>query len=142
MPDVFLVPKKIKRNWVAAERDDSPSRWATLYVTINRAGHIVMNRIAFEMLGSPEAVVLLFDREQQVVGLKPTHPHLRRAFKVSPRGQHGGRRVRAHKLCKDFGIFIPETLLFPRAYIDHEGVLILDLSDTKPIRRKRDKVWY
>jgi hypothetical protein len=139
---VYTVKKGI-RSWRTTKGEENPSRWATLYVTINRAGHIVMNRIAHESLGSPEALMLLFDEPAQIVGLKPAHPHLKDAFPSHPRGRHGGRRIKAHKMCKDFGIFVSETLLFPRAYIDHDGVLILDLNDIKAIRRqKKDKGWY
>lgn len=42
----------------------------TPIVAIHQRGIFAMNQAAFEALGSPQAVDLLFDRDEEVVGLK------------------------------------------------------------------------
>jgi hypothetical protein len=43
---------------------------------------ILLNRVAFEALGGPAAVELLFDETRKVIGLKPIERNRRNAFLV------------------------------------------------------------
>ncbi len=52
------------------------------YVTIQRRGAISLNRTAFEDLGKPAAVKLLYDRAQRVIGLRATDPGIEGAYPV------------------------------------------------------------
>src|SRR5690606_17808070 len=79
---------------------------------------IWLSRAAHEAMGSPDAVFLLFDEATQVIGLKTAHPGQKNAYPCAPRGKHGGRRVRALRLCRDFGIYVPHTLFFHASHID------------------------
>lgn len=52
------------------------------YVTIQRRGAISLNRTAFDSLGKPQAVKLLYDRKQRVIGLRPTELGIEGAYPV------------------------------------------------------------
>ncbi len=135
MVDVLI--KEIRRNWTICQNEDGVSRWSALYATINPSGHIVLNRAAHEALQSPQAVHLLYDKELQSIGVRAAHPGQKNAFRLTERGSFGGRRIRGHKMMKDFGIYISETVQFPRCHINRDGIMILSLLDTRPISRKR-----
>ena len=113
---------------------------------MNRKGAIVMNRATHERLGSPQAFNLLFDGVNSCIGLKPAWLQMRNAYPAYLSGRHGGRRVNAYKLMREFGIRIPDTLEFDNADIDQDGILILDLRTARvsnralrhPTRRRED----
>ena len=56
------------------------------YLTLQKGGTMSLNRRAFLDLGEPEAVELLFDRDEQLIGLKPTSPKEPYAFPIRPQG--------------------------------------------------------
>lgn len=121
----------MKATWLEVLRDHVRGQWAALYVTMNRRGEIVMSRVTHERLGSPKAFTLLFDLANNRIGLKPTALAARNAYPVGPRGNRGGRVVRAYRLMQEFAVIIPETLQFLSAEIDHDGVLVLDLRTAR-----------
>lgn len=52
-------------------------------VTILRKGSLHMNAAARELLGNPDFVELLFDRERQIVGLAASVPSSPNSYKLS-----------------------------------------------------------
>src|SRR5690348_17215227 len=99
----------MKREWQEVKPDGRRPQWAGFYVTMNRKGEIVMNRVTYERLGEPTGISLLFDKVNNCVGLAPTSKELRNTFPVCPYGKHGGRRVRAFKLLQEHRIRIADT---------------------------------
>jgi len=98
------------------------------YVTIQRKGTMSMNLTAFQMLGSPRAVELMYSRERKVVGMRGVDPDTEHAYPI--RAMNGDRN----------GPFILSGTAFARYYdIDtsiarryaptmERGVLMVDLS--------------
>jgi hypothetical protein len=102
---------------------------------MNPKGEIAMSRITYETFGSPEAVLLLFDRTNRRIGLKPTRKAMRNAYPVLVSGRCGGRKVHAFRLIREYSIDRPATVKFPEAEIDDDGILRLDLRTAKvPLR--------
>lgn len=124
----------MKAEWKEITKGDSPSWAAGLHVTLNKRGHIVMNRTTHKRLGEPKAVLLLYDRVNHRIGLRPANPGLRNAFVLGPKGR-GSRIVRAHRLLTEQGIDPPDTVQFPDARIDDDDVLILDLRSARVSNR-------
>jgi len=125
----------VRRNWEECPRERGASRWKTLYATLNQEGVLVLSRYTHEELGSPDSYVLLYDRERMVIGLRPARASVdKNAFPVGTRGRHGGKMIRAYRLCREFAISIDKTVRFHQCSIDFSGVLILDLKDTRPTR--------
>jgi hypothetical protein len=121
----------MKRDWKEIKQGDRRAQWAGIYVTLNAKGMIVTNRAADERMGSPAAYNLLYDAPNNVIGLKPTAKTARNAYLTAKSGRHGGRKVNAYRLLKECSLVIKETLEFPDAEIDEDGVLILNLRTAK-----------
>jgi hypothetical protein len=111
---------------------------------MNGKGVIVINRAAHERLGSPDAFLVLYDAPNNTIGLKPTRPAMRNAYPAGVAGRHGGRRVNAYRLMTEHGIRVDQTLYFPEAEIDEDGILVLNLRTAvipnrvlkHPVRRR------
>ena len=121
----------MKRLWQQISRGDQKAQWAGLYVTMNSKGVIVMNRSAHGRLGGPEAFLLLYDSANNTIGLKPTRLAMRDAYPAMKSGRHGGRKVNAYRLLRECALHIKETLEFPDAEVDLDGILVLNLRTAK-----------
>lgn len=136
----------MKRNWKEIPRDGRRAQWAGIYVTLNRKGTIVMNRSAHEQMDSPAAFLLFYDAANNAIGLKPTGKGMKNAYPAAKSGRHGGRKVAAYRLLVECGLNIDDTLEFPDAEIDTDGMLLLSLRTATiskralnhPTRKNRD----
>ncbi len=127
----------VRRNWEVCTRGAAATRWASMYASINKYGDIVINRVAHEKLGKPEACQILYDRDRETIGLKRAKPEKdTEAFPIRDRGKAGGLRIRANRLLREFGITLLETRVFHRCQLDNRGVLILDLRYSQPLARR------
>ena len=109
----------MKRVWKEVPRGDRRAQWAGMYVTMNRKGMIVLNRAAHERAGGFEAFLLLYDPANNTIGLKPSTPMTRNAY----------------RLLAEWGVVVQETLEFPDAEIDLDGILVLNLRTAKVSNR-------
>lgn len=125
----------MKRFWKELPKDDKKAQWAGLYVTLNSKGSLVMNRATHQRLGEPAAFHILWDAANYTIGLKPTYPRVRNAYPVMRSGKHGGKRVSVYRLLTEYGLHIKETLEFPDAEIDENGILLLHLRTAKVSNR-------
>jgi hypothetical protein len=125
----------MKPVWTVVPRGDVPTAAAKLYVSMNPKGAISLNRTTYQRMGSPAAFLLLFDRVNSRIALKPTAAAMRNAYPARIFGRHGGRVVRALRLFVEFGIELPEIVEFRDTEIDQDGQLILDLRTAKVSRR-------
>jgi hypothetical protein len=119
------------RNLEQCTIDEKPGRWSSVHVTMNPKGMISLTRFALEVLDSPEAVHLFFEKLNQTIYLKPTKLVMKHAFPVKQRGRCGGGKIRAFRLCEQFGIRLPETVRFIDPQIDADGMMNLDLRKVK-----------
>ena len=134
----------MKRQWKEMPRGDKRPQWAGIYVTMNSKGVIVINQVAHERGDSPEAYLLLYDAANNTIGLKPTRAAMRNAYPAGKYGRHGSRRVNAYRVLTENGLHIKDTLEFPDAEVDEDGILVLNLRTARvsnralnhPTRRK------
>ena len=129
----------MKADWQEVPRGDVMPQYAGIYVTMNPMGDIVMSRVTYEMLGAPQAFVILFDRTNNRIGLKPAHLSTRNAYPVRVSNKCGAKLVRGHRLTREHRIDLPQTVRFYDADIDEDGHLILDLRTAKISPRARKK---
>lgn len=125
----------MRREWKVIPRGDKRAQWAGFYVTLNSKGTIVLNKAAHEKLGIAEAFSLLYDAANNTIGLKPTTPNKATAYPAARSGRHGGRKISAYQLFVECGIVVKETLEFPDAEIDREGILLLNLRTARVSNR-------
>ena len=101
------------------------------WMTIQKGGTLSLNRAAFEALGSPEAVQLLFDREEQIIGFKVADPESPIAYPVrqtSPKKQSKNSNwvVAGTAFTKHYGIDASSARRF-RSKMENE-ILMVDLK--------------
>ena len=123
----------MKAEWEEIVKGDVVAWSAGLRVTLNRRGHIVINRTTHKRMGKPTAVLLYYDRVNHRIGIRAANPGHRNAFKLGVK-PHEARVVRACKLINEKGIALPDTVEFPDAFIDDDGVLTLDLRSARVSR--------
>ena len=97
-------------------------------VTINRKGLIYMNRTAYQAFGSPKAVALYYNREDDAIALEPAYPRFDENFQLVKK--QTGWAIHASPFCRHNAIQIPTTERFIRPDITNEGQMILDLRQT------------
>lgn len=125
----------MRRNWKEIAKDGRKAQWAGLYVTMNGAGTIVMNRAAYERMDEPAAFLLLYDAANNAIGLKPTGVSMKNAYPVMKSGRHGGKKVAAYRLLTECSLHIKDTIEFPDAEIDVDGILVLNLRTAQVSKR-------
>src|SRR5438105_1040175 len=111
----------MKADWKECPRGDLPPQYSGIYVTMNSKGEISLGRATYRYIGEPEAFLLLFDTVNSRIGLKPTVPAMRNAYPVRVGSTRGAKKVRAHRLMREFKISLPETVRFYDADVDEDG---------------------
>jgi hypothetical protein len=125
----------MKRQWKEIPPGDKRAQWAGIYVTMNSKGIVVLNQVAHDRSAAPKAYLLLYDAANNTIGLKPSTPLTRNAFPVGKYGRHGSRRVNAYRVLTENGLHIKDTLEFPDAEVDEDGVLVLNLRTARVSNR-------
>ncbi len=134
---VTVIRYAMRVEWEECPRDDLKPQYAGIYVTMNPKGEIAMTRSTYQIMGEPKALLLLFDRNNRRIGLKPASPAMRNAYPIKDSGRCGGKKVHAFRLIRQYNIDLPVTVTFPEAEIDDDGIMRLDLHTAKvPLRVK------
>src|SRR5205814_2124126 len=117
----------MRANWIEIKRGDVLPQFAGIHVTMNLKGEIVMSRVTYELLGSPKAFQLLYDKTNNRIGLKPSALTMHNAYPACVAQRNGGKKVRAYRLVAEHRIDLPYTVQFDDAQIDEDGTLVLDI---------------
>ena len=107
-----------------------------LYASLNWRGDIVINGRTHSELERPSHVVLLFERRTGTIGLRPTLPDAKNAFRVRHNGRGTSRLVHCSRFLREKGVSVERTVSFPTARVEH-GVLLLELKYRVPAIVKR-----
>ncbi len=83
------------------------------YVTLQKAGIIVLSPEAWDALGSPEAVELLFSQERRAVGIRAAAPDAAHAYRTRKVASTLGRLVTAKAFFTAYGIALEKAQRFP-----------------------------
>ena len=102
------------------------------HVTIRANGQIFLNRIVVEKFGSPDAVALMYDSRNRVIGIKPTRPGQKHAFRLrrSYSSRSLGRQIAAIPFLRHHKILPTEAIGFLAPTVNRDGILLLDLNET------------
>ena len=123
------------RHWTRFNGKPNHSSRDKMRVTINYKSSLMLNRAAFEAIGRPAAVELLFDQTYGIIGVKPVRPDAHNAFPVKPILRGSYRRINAVSFCLHFELRIEKTMLFLEPSIEPAGVLELNLAKTMTVTR-------
>ena len=113
------------------EFEEGPGQVGDLRVTLSRKGEIMIGARAVVRLGEPDWVVLMFDRMNSLIGMRPSHKHEKNAYPTVRKLKGRHRIVRANQFCRHYGIQFERTRAFIEPKIDENGILVLDLKETK-----------
>lgn len=104
-------------------------------VTIQKRGSMSLNRSAFEALGAPGSVELLYDRDAAIIGLRPVTTHAENAYHVrgAARADGGPWLISAMAFVKFYDIDTSVTRRWAATVED--GVLCVDLNSVPTERR-------
>lgn len=99
------------------------------YVTIQRRGTISLNAAARAALGSPDAVELLFDDAERVIGIRGAAADSGHAFPLRAQGgkQSGPYLISGHAFTVYYGIDTSASRRWPGELID--DILCVDLKE-------------
>ena len=126
----------IIRDWEEFDGGPSEQRRRRMYVTLNKRGMILINNGMFAAMGNPEAALLLYDRRNKTIGVRPAEAGAKKAFPVRQKSGSTHRSIYAWPFCRHFQIVPFETVRFTAPQIDNQGTLLLDLNGTVTVTRK------
>ncbi len=107
-------------------------------VTVQPRGLLSFSPDAYEMLGSPKAVVFLVDRDERLIGFKPLSSTRGAGNAYTVRGPGSQRLVSATAVLKVMGWQSSQAVRYPLAEID--GTLCIDLKQPgQPVTSNRKK---
>ncbi len=89
-------------------------------------GTMIISRNAYEALGRPTHVVMLWDSETDTVGIRPVPLRTLNAFKLYDSRRSGAYRFHALRFLVRYEVQLDYTVRFPTATIE-DGVLLLEL---------------
>jgi len=120
----------MQKDWKEFEGGPNKSFRNRIRVTLSPKGMILLNRIAYQALEEPQAVVLLFDENERTIGLKPADPTRQNAFPIKQKDQYHNRTIATNSFCRHYNLIPTRTILFNNAEVDNDGVLRLELRET------------
>jgi len=95
-------------------------------VTVLSTKGFTLNKAAYDLLGNPKAVTLLYDPDERLVGFKPSVRDSPRAYAVRSHPKGASVSVSGRAFMKHYGIDASTTRRYTAEMGD--GVLVLDLD--------------
>lgn len=95
--------------------------------SLNVRGVFTLNQLTYDEMGNPPAVELFYDKDERLIGLKPSTLEVPHAYKVRQQGKNKSYLISARAYCGFFGIEIPQTIKFVGISMIAD-VLALDLK--------------
>ena len=127
---------RVNENWTVFEGQPfKQSKGSEPRVTLGVRNTFYMNLIAWETMGAPAAVELLYDGNRRKIGMRPVDPRRKNAFKVANHADGSWRRISAAAFCQHFRISVEGTILFLDPEFSPDGLLTLDLITTTNVSR-------
>lgn len=115
------------------------------FVTIQKGGRVMtINRVAYEMLGSPEAVELLYSKKNHVIGVRKVSKKEPYAFPLRSQGRKGHEPsnylVAVQAFTKHYNIDTSVAMRFPAEMQDDILTISLDrgIVATGPRAKSKD----
>lgn len=96
-------------------------------ITIQKRGALSLNTAAFEAIGSPEYIELLYDRDERLIGVKGSDENTPHAYTVRGTGKNEATRVVSGKAFLTY-YDIPRDVARRWIAEERDGMLVIDLK--------------
>lgn len=107
-------------------------------VTLQRGGTFSLNQKAFESLGKPEAVHLLYDPTERIIGFRKVDRGDFNAFPMHPQGSGQSYLVNGLSFCQFYEIPLGQARRYKAQILD--DVLAIDLKgESAEVTSNRDR---
>jgi hypothetical protein len=93
---------------------------------------MALNAAAWEALGKPNAVELLYDGDARRMGFRAGDPNAAHAYRLRGTGDGTSRTLSGKAFLQYYGVSFEEAQRFA-AQLDGEGVLAVDLDASEPV---------
>src|SRR5260221_10595259 len=97
-----------------------------IFVTIQRRGNFSLNRAAFQALGSPQFIELLFNRAKHLIGFRPTDSANGRAIPIRKQGSSDSYMIAGLTFTKEYEIDTSVARRYTAKMQNH--MLVVDLK--------------
>lgn len=125
-------------NWTAFDKRSRPLA-DEAFVTIQRRGTFSFNAAARAGIGHPDAVELLYDVDERLIGFRPVDATNPRAYALRKQGRSNNWIVGGQAFTKAFKIDTDTAMRHAATVVD--GVLVVDLkrpgADATGVRLKK-----
>jgi hypothetical protein len=137
-----MKAEKYAREWETFEGGQYEPLSTRRHITLNLRRIFLINKNVFNELGQPEAVMLMYDRKNQTIGMRAAVDGDVRPFPVAPHPKGSHYHIHAAKFCRHYGIELKRHIRFAEPWFDTNGILVLQLNYTEPVvgRDRRSKV--
>lgn len=122
-------------HWEVLPREGRRGVWKRMTVSLTPEGRLRLCGVTIRALGSPDAFLVLCDRANQRIGLKPASVDDDNAYPAGKRAQGPSRVLYLARLLEEFGVQLPRTVRFVSPRIEN-GILLLDLRTAAPLGGK------
>jgi hypothetical protein len=97
------------------------------FVTVQRGGSFALTPVADQLLGRPEAVELMYDRERRVMGFRAVASTIPHGYRVRAQKGSSSRLVSGKAFTRHYGIATDTARRYPATMIG--DVLAVKLND-------------
>jgi hypothetical protein len=109
-------------------------------VTIYADRTMYFNRKAFDALGSPDGVALMYDSREKLIGVRPSPLNRRETFLLRKKNRKdAGWTINALNFCRRHDIRPSETYAFKNVETIDGPILVLDLNDVRSVSKSSAK---
>jgi hypothetical protein len=101
-------------------------------VTITRHPRIHLNRAAYDLLGSPDQVLLLYDEERRAIGLRPVTNAKQHGFRVKQWNKAATYYaiMGSQRFIRHYGIDCGQLIEFSHILME-DGTMVLSLDQAR-----------
>jgi hypothetical protein len=127
-------------NWETFEDGPIVRTRERVHVSIKRDCKMYFNKKAFEALGAPDGVALMYDSREKLIGVRASPLNRRETFLLRKKNRkETGWTINALNFCRRHDIDPGETLAFTNVEIIDGPILLLDLNDVHSVSKAATK---
>ncbi len=127
----------LHKNWLKFNGIKKERGFNRHHITINHNGQIHIGRQAHIDLGRPRAVTLYYEPNQKKIAIEPADPRDPGSVPLIAK-TFGAHYVPGAQFIRQNRIHIAGTEAFIKPELNHNGILILDLTETTRVGRGRN----